>query len=38
MAGTIEDKFISPLKEIPGVNDLLSKFEPPEMIFDLPNI
>ena len=36
--GKIEDKFMSPLKEVPGVNDLLSKFEPPEMTFDLPSI
>ena len=36
--GKLEDKFLSPLKEIPGVNDLLSNFEPPEMTFDLPSI
>ena len=34
--GKLEDKFLSPLKEVPGVNDLLSNFELPEMTFDLP--
>ena len=35
--GKLEDKFLSPLKEVPGVNDLLSNFELPEMTFDLPS-
>jgi hypothetical protein len=35
--GKIEDKFLSPLKEIPNANELLSHFELPEMTFDLPS-
>tara|TARA_Y100000592_G_scaffold80292_1_gene126843 strand:- start:26850 stop:30695 length:3846 start_codon:yes stop_codon:yes gene_type:complete len=35
--GKLEDKFLSPIKELPVVGDLLADFDPPDLTFEAPS-
>ena len=35
--GKLEDKFLSPIKDLPVVGDLLADFDPPDLTFEAPS-